>query len=599
MLTNINRLITQAGRCKAGFLSDQAELNNALFVGVTETWLSDKNFDAEVTHKFPGYNFYHVDRSGGRDGGGGALYLSERLTGDIIASYDNSVCGLLIVKIYELDSVVCVCYRPPDTTLAEFKDMIAALDKALSDLPAPTPNILVMGDFNFPRTVMNWNRSEDGHLIPIVKQYRVSETNQGKRDRIQAQLLVDTASKFCLNQEVERPTHAVEILDLIFTNNPDLITTVNETDFPQFTDHRVISVQTSFRLSVNFIHGCPDQVEQHLCSTGARYKSLDFNKAPWDKVREELAKVQWDEVKGLAKDSPSKALETFHDKILEVLEKEVPKKKLQTDKSKSKMHRLRRKLWKRHAKAKRQVRSASNIQQISNAIQAVWKAGRQLAEDYLASDKMEEDQAVLSMKQDPRKFFNFVRAKQKTKAGVGPFLENGKPNPNPDYAAKQLKQQYDSVFAQPRSEWSVNDPSTHFKAESDDNSALSDIEFTVEDIKNACKELRNSAAPGPDGVPALLLKVCRNELSVPLFHIWRASLDTSEIPLEQLLVLICPLHKGGSRSIPKNYRPVALTSHIIKVFERVVRRALVTHIDILGILPGGQHGSRSMRSTLT
>ena len=184
MLTNINRLITQAGRCKAGFLSDQAELNNALFVGVTETWLSDKNFDAEVTHKFPGYNFYHVDRSGGRDGGGVALYLSERLTGDIIASYDNSVCGLLIVKIYELDSVVCVCYRPPDTTLAEFKDMIAALDKALSDLPAPTPNILVMGDFNFPRTVMNWNRSEDGYLIPIVKQYRVSETNQGKRDRI-------------------------------------------------------------------------------------------------------------------------------------------------------------------------------------------------------------------------------------------------------------------------------------------------------------------------------------------------------------------------------------------------------------------------------
>ena len=66
-----------------------------------------------MTHKFPGYNFYYVDRSGGRDGGGVALYFSEKLTGDIIASYDNSVCGLLIVKIYELDSVVCVWYRPP------------------------------------------------------------------------------------------------------------------------------------------------------------------------------------------------------------------------------------------------------------------------------------------------------------------------------------------------------------------------------------------------------------------------------------------------------------------------------------------------------
>ena len=42
------------------------------------------------------------------------------------------------------------------------------------------------------------------------------------------------------------------------------------------------------------------------------------------------------------------------------------------------------------------------------------------------------------------------------------------------------------------------------------------------------------------------------------------------IPTELLLVLVCPVHKGGTRSAPKNYRPVALTSHLIKVFQRVV-----------------------------
>ena len=76
-------------------------------------------------------------------------------------------------------------------------------------------------------------------------------------------------------------------------------------------------------------------------------------------------------------------------------------------------------------------------------------------------------------------------------------------------------------------------------------------------------------------------------------------MDSGSIPLELLLVLICPLHKGGSRSVPKNYRPVALTSHLIKVFERVMRKALVSHIESSGILPDGQHGSRAMRSTLT
>ena len=64
-------------------------------------------------------------------------------------------------------------------------------------------------------------------------------------------------------------------------------------------------------------------------------------------------------------------------------------------------------------------------------------------------------------------------------------------------------------------------------------------------------------------------------------------------------MLICPVHKGGSRTIPKNYRPVALTSHLIKIFERVVRHALVNHLESQGLLPEGQHGSRGMRSTLT
>ena len=44
---------------------------------------------------------------------------------------------------------------------------------------------------------------------------------------------------------------------------------------------------------------------------------------------------------------------------------------------------------------------------------------------------------------------------------------------------------------------------------------------------------------------------------------------------------------------------MALTSHLIKIFERVVRRVLVRHIEKIGLLPDGQHGSRAMRSTLT
>ena len=69
-------------------------------------------------------------------------------------------------------------------------------------------------------------------------------------------------------------------------------------------------------------------------------------------------------------------------------------------------------------------------------------------------------------------------------------------------------------------------------------------------------------------------------------------MDQGTIPPYLLLVLVSPIHKGGNRADPGQYRPVALTSHITKVFERVVRRALVTYLEAQGLLPEDQPGFR-------
>ena len=108
---------------------------------------------------------------------------------------------------------------------------------------------------------------------------------------------------------------------------------------------------------------------------------------------------------------------------------------------------------------------------------------------------------------------------------------------------------------------------------------MTDIDFCEDDIEIACSELSCSSAPGPDGIPSSLLKICRKELKFPLYVLWRKSLDLGVIPPDLLLVLISPVHKGGSRADPAQYRPVALTSHITKVFERVMRRALVIYLE--------------------
>ena len=76
-------------------------------------------------------------------------------------------------------------------------------------------------------------------------------------------------------------------------------------------------------------------------------------------------------------------------------------------------------------------------------------------------------------------------------------------------------------------------------------------------------------------------------------------MDQGKIPSDLLLAMICPIHKGRSRAEPKQFRPVALISHIIKVFERVVRQSLVKYLEENCYMAPGQHGFRSLRSTLT
>ena len=48
------------------------------------------------------------------------MYVREDLTSDILCSYDNGVCGLLVLMIHQLNTAVAVVYRPPDTRLREF-----------------------------------------------------------------------------------------------------------------------------------------------------------------------------------------------------------------------------------------------------------------------------------------------------------------------------------------------------------------------------------------------------------------------------------------------------------------------------------------------
>ena len=131
------------------------------------------------------------------------------------------------------------------------------------------------------------------------------------------------------------------------------------------------------------------------------------------------------------------------------------------------------------------------------------------------------------------------------------------------------------------------------------NATLNDIDFCHEDIEKAIDEIKENSACGDDDIPALILKKCKENLSVPIVLIWKDYIDKSFIHNSYKKQFITPIHKKESRTLPENYRPISLTSHLVKIFERVIRNKLVHHLETNQLLCKCQHAYRKGRSCLT
>ena len=128
---------------------------------------------------------------------------------------------------------------------------------------------------------------------------------------------------------------------------------------------------------------------------------------------------------------------------------------------------------------------------------------------------------------------------------------------------------------------------------------LVDICDTHPFVSECIDMLAAGASPGPDGIPAAMIKGAKSVFSTLLSNIMRSTMDAGSIPSILKTAYITPIHKGESRSEPENFRPVSLTSHLVKTFERVIRKQLVSHLERNKLMDDSQHGSRAGRSTLS
>ena len=128
---------------------------------------------------------------------------------------------------------------------------------------------------------------------------------------------------------------------------------------------------------------------------------------------------------------------------------------------------------------------------------------------------------------------------------------------------------------------------------------MSDFDFGEEDLLEATNEFPSNSSVGPDVFSAMMLKQCRLSLTHQLFLFWRKSMNEGTVRDICTEANITPIHKGKSPAIPKNYRPVALTSLLVKTSEKVICTQLVNFLDEHDLFNDSQYGYRRTRSCLS
>ena len=123
--------------------------------------------------------------------------------------------------------------------------------------------------------------------------------------------------------------------------------------------------------------------------------------------------------------------------------------------------------------------------------------------------------------------------------------------------------------------------------------------FTREQIRLAATKLDAFKAPGPDGVPNVVLKKSIDALIDHIYFIFRAIFELETYPDEWKESITVVLRKPGKPSYedPKAYRPIALLNTLGKLFSTIVTDDLSYFCETRHVFPPNQFGGRPARTT--
>lgn len=176
---------------------------------------------------------------------------------------NSGQCEALCLQLPDIGTSVAVVYRPPKAHETNFKTMMEDIHRFFDDCPDMGDRLL-LGDFNFPG--VQWI---EGQAHTKDQHHGVAPLSQVTEDLF-------------LTQFVTSPTRGDNILDLVFTSDKEMVSSVQVTD-TKVSNHKLVEITMGLPAMTNTNTHDSVQSKPFL-------GQLNFYGADWARVQEELSK---------------------------------------------------------------------------------------------------------------------------------------------------------------------------------------------------------------------------------------------------------------------------------------------------------------------
>lgn len=525
---------------------------------LSESWLKPGVNDSEIFCQ--DYQVFRKDRLGVKPGGGVLIAVHCTLSAELVSLSMSMDCEaeFICVRVrFGASSIIVTCsYIPPSSSVEVYMKHLRLMELAVSTMDGNS-DVICVGDFNLPLT--SWVSVDDTNTyLPSTSSSLMDDFWEGISDLGIHQI------NFIRNANNR-------ILDLVFSSSQciSLCRTYPLVN-PEDKHHPTL------RLSVD-----TPVVDISMPRNGDSSLKLNFARTNFDLLRSYLHNSLRDYDGDL-----DLRVVNFYNIVNIGFSVSVPPQIVQSETGPPWFTKELRGLRNVRNRLKRKYDCGGSSVYLAKYIVARNKfniLNRKCYSSYISRMKG-------TLMNDPKRFFGFVNSKRKVVGFPARMSFNGSESSNGADIAYMFASFFRNTYSQ-----SISPP--YYPYDISTVNGIPDFILSEEEVLVGLQTLRHSNSPGPDGVPSSILRLCANELYIPLTRLFNDSLLSGNFPSIWKSSFIIPIFKSGNRCCIENYRGIAKLSAIPKLFEKLVTNRL--HHFVKSLVSPYQHGFIKGRSSTT